>query len=140
MTPITSTHLALYGGLILGLAVVILLIFNGRVTGVSGILHRAVSYDHAPKAWQRLFIIGLITGGVIAHYGFNISIPELKYDNAILAIISGLLVGYGTRLGNGCTSGHGICGTSRFSKRSILSTCVFMFFGFIAVAIMRGIS
>lgn len=133
----SSTYLAIYGGLLLGVAVTILLLFNGRITGVSGILHNAVDFKNASGTWEWLFVLGLLLGGLIGHFVFNISIPTLKFDSPVLAIIAGLLVGYGTRLCNGCTSGHGICGISRLSLRSLVSTGAFMLFGFLTVALMR---
>lgn len=133
----STTYWALTGGLTIGIAVSALLLINGRITGVSGVLYNAFSRSYPFPAWQWLFIIGLMIGGYIAHDIIGFTVPTLAIDNNYLAIIGGLLVGFGTRLGNGCTSGHGICGNSRFSIRSIVSTCVFILFGMITVYVMR---
>ncbi|MCV2402760.1 YeeE/YedE family protein [Marinomonas sp. C2222] len=114
----------LLGGALIGLATLIYLLCLGRVTGVSGILSNALF--KSDRLAPALFIIGLIVGG--ASYGSlveqTVAFPETR--SPILLIISGLLVGYGTRLGGGCTSGHGVCGISRLSGRSIIATVTFM--------------
>lgn len=132
-----SATYALYGGILIGLATSILLLFNGRIAGVSGILNQAFSRTYPFPAWQWLFLIGLMAGGYLAHNFFGFATPALAIDNNVLAIVAGLLVGYGTRLGSGCTSGHGICGNSRFSIRSMVATCLFIAFGMLTVYIMR---
>lgn len=123
---------ALIGGLILGLASVLLLISNGKIAGISGIAKGM--FNSSDKAWRIFFIAGLILGG----FGYHTFISEeLKTENILnidlKLIIAAILVGSGTALGNGCTSGHGICGLSRRTKRSFVATCVFMAFGMLTV-------
>lgn len=125
----------LIGGIIIGLSATFLMIFNGRVAGISGILfncHRAF----AGEGWRLFFIFGLILGGLIIKF----TIPEFFIFEINLtltrAIIAGLLVGAGTKLGSGCTSGHGVCGLSRLSKRSFIATMTFMATGILTVFIM----
>lgn len=114
----------LIGGVLIGLATLIYLLCLGRVAGISGILAHALF--RSERLAPALFIIGLIIGG--ASYGSLVEqtavFPETR--SPMLLIISGLLVGYGTRLGSGCTSGHGVCGISRLSGRSIIATVTFM--------------
>ncbi|MGZ3694275.1 MAG: YeeE/YedE family protein [Bdellovibrionota bacterium] len=128
---------ALCGGALIGFAASLLLLFNGRVMGISGILSRALSPAERPNAWRWNILAGLLLGG----FALRLLKPEaisntLIYSNLTLAI-AGLLVGFGTVLGNGCTSGHGVCGVSRLSFRSILATCVFILAGILSVAVVR---
>lgn len=132
----STTLLALYGGLLIGLAVSLLWLFNGRIAGVSGILRSAIHHQKT-ELWHWLFIAGLLIGGAISHWGAGVEVPTLALTHPVLAVIAGLFVGIGTAIGSGCTSGHGICGTSRFSSRSIVSTMTFMAFGMLTVFIMR---
>ncbi len=113
------------GGLLLGLSASLLLLMNGRIAGISGILSALVTPISSKASWQFLFVIGMLAGGFIAP-SFGYHMPS--YDGISLGwvIFAGILVGFGTKLGNGCTSGHGICGIGRLSKRSIIATCVFM--------------
>ncbi|OUR95633.1 hypothetical protein A9Q84_14105 [Halobacteriovorax marinus] len=123
------------GGIIIALATTIMLFFNGRITGISGILGNSLSKPTSEKRWQYSFLIGLIIGGAILlqlspqlfQFEINFSYQE--------AIIAGLLVGFGTRLGSGCTSGHGVCGLPRLSVRSLVATLTFMGAGIITVLI-----
>ena len=125
----------LVGGLLIGLATVIYLLSVGKVIGISGILSQALFSKE--RFLPFLFIAGLIIGG--SAYGIlteqTVAFPETR--SPLLLIISGLLVGYGTRLGGGCTSGHGVCGISRLSPRSIIATLVFMAAAIITVAVLK---
>jgi len=112
------------GGALIGLAAVLLYWFNGRTMGVSGILSRLLDKPGHETTWRLAFIVGLITGGLIASLRSPVVIDIQTHG--WLLIVSGLLVGFGTIKGNGCTSGHGICGMARLSKRSIVATLVFM--------------
>jgi uncharacterized membrane protein YedE/YeeE len=114
------------GGLILGLAAVLLLIANGKILGVSGILVNILTPTKNDFIWKVIFIFGLVIGGLISAEVFNNFFPKKLDAPLILFITSGLLVGLGTQIGSGCTSGHGICGLGRLSKRSIVSTFIFM--------------
>ncbi|MFO6421933.1 YeeE/YedE family protein [Motilimonas sp. KMU-193] len=121
---------ALAGGMLLGLSAVILLLFRGRIAGISGILSGLFTPHRGDTSWRVLFLVGMMLGAlVLIPLGF--SIPDMPSSSLLLYIAAGFLVGIGTKLGNGCTSGHGICGMGRFSMRSVVATLVFM-----AVAIM----
>lgn len=135
--------LALVGGSLIGIAVSLMLVFNGRVTGVSGIVSGLLplkksdfSFDFF--SWRFMFVLGLISGGVILRFtrpeSFN---SESLNMNLYDYMIAGFLVGFGTVLGNGCTSGHGVCGLSRLSTRSLASTITFILFGIISVLIFK---
>jgi uncharacterized membrane protein YedE/YeeE len=129
-TPIT----AFKGGLIIGLAVVIFFLLNGRLVGISGIASNALtSKDN--KLDNILFLIGLIIGPIIYSFFLNQSVNITISNSYIVMIFAGLLVGVGTRISGGCTSGHGISGIGRFSLRSIIATVSFMTVGIITVLI-----
>jgi uncharacterized membrane protein YedE/YeeE len=129
-TPIT----AFTGGLIIGLAVVIFFLLNGRLVGISGIASNALtSKDN--KLDNILFLIGLIIGPIIYSVISNQSVNITISNSYIVMIFAGLLVGVGTRISGGCTSGHGISGIGRFSLRSIIATVSFMIVGIITVLI-----
>lgn len=127
--------IAFIGGLMLGVAVVGYLFVNGRIAGVSGLIAQVLNPKtllSTPAIW---FLLGLILTPFL--YGM-ITQPEIELTaSPLMMVIAGILVGFGTRLGSGCTSGHGICGISRLSKRSIVATMVFMFAGFVTVYIIR---
>ena len=135
-TPIES----LLGGLIIGLAVAILYLMRGNYTGISGIYYNVISVNKSGFLWRFLFISGLIIGPVLLSFfpytdlGF-----EMPNTNPLVVIVGGLLVGYGTQLGSGCTSGHGVCGIGRLSIRSIVGTCVFVCAGVVTVFITRSL-
>jgi uncharacterized membrane protein YedE/YeeE len=127
---------SLLGGGLIGAAVTIMLLFNGRVTGVSGIVASSLTKPDRAGLWRWLFLAGMVAGGGLMHT----LRPEL-FENAsgrsiALVLVAGLLVGYGTVMGSGCTSGHGVCGVSRFSPRSAIATLTFMLFGFLTVQLM----
>lgn len=127
----------LLGGGIIGLAVSLMLLLNGRVTGISGIVASALAKPSAFDLWRWTFLIGMIFGGAVM-FGIR---PELFANTSdrsfSLIATAGLLVGFGTVMGSGCTSGHGICGISRFSIRSLIATVTFILFGFFSVQAMR---
>jgi uncharacterized protein len=129
------TH-ALIGGLLIGASATLFLWFNGRVTGISGIVGRLLTFQTNDSLWRTAFTTGLITAGFIAHRLDFIQINLVTHSQAILAV-AGLLVGIGTTMGNGCTSGHGVCGLSRFSKRSLVATIVFMATAALVVYVVR---
>jgi uncharacterized membrane protein YedE/YeeE len=131
--PIT----ALIGGALIGLAASLMLVLNGRIAGVSGILGGLLVPASSDKAWRLAFIAGLIAAPIIAG-AFGRSLGEATMPASWLVIVvAGLLVGFGARMGGGCTSGHGVCGMSRLSKRSIAATMVFMATAALTVAIVR---
>jgi uncharacterized membrane protein YedE/YeeE len=127
-----NTHeyvMAAAGGALIGTASVILLWLNGRIAGISGIMNGAFSRTWAEADWRIAFVVGLITGGLIFQWVTGTSLMERSDYPIWLTIAAGLLVGYGTRLGSGCTSGHGICGIGRLSMRSIVATAIFVLVG-----------
>ncbi|APG61552.1 hypothetical protein LPB140_00355 [Sphingorhabdus lutea] len=126
------------GGLAIGLAAAIMLLALGRIAGVSGLAARAVNIADggAPRGIAIIFIIGLPLGAYVTSL-FMGAIETNYPESLLMLIIGGLCVGYGTRLGSGCTSGHGVCGMSRLSPRSLIATIIFMLCGMIIVAAMR---
>ncbi|MCB0350310.1 MAG: YeeE/YedE family protein [Bdellovibrionales bacterium] len=129
---------ALIGGFLIGLAATLFLWLNGRVTGISGIINRLLPLPKGDTAWRVAFVAGLVLVGAIAHI-LNLFHYTPIATNKMTFIISGLLVGLGTSIGNGCTSGHGVCGISRFSKRSIVATAIFMAVAALTVFAIRHI-
>ncbi|MUJ38943.1 YeeE/YedE family protein [Aliivibrio fischeri] len=122
----TIPWLSLFGGMLLGVSATLLLLLNGKIAGISGVLTGLMTPKKKDYAWRWLFVLGMISGGAGGVYFLGAHVPTEYTTNTPLLIIAGLLVGIGTRLGNGCTSGHGICGIGRLSVRSIVATCVFM--------------
>lgn len=134
LTPFLSAGL---GGIYIGLAVVWLMWSTGRIAGISGILGGLLRFDKAEFGWRAAFLLGLIGSPWLYT---KVSGEEIFiYDGTPigLAVVAGLFVGIGTQIGNGCTSGHGVCGTSRLSLRSIIATATFMLTGAITVYILR---
>lgn len=130
--------IALAGGLLIGLAAAMLLVFSGRIAGISGMVARATGIaDTGISRGQALaFVLGLPIGAIII--AMWVRAPDVGVTSSVpLLIGAGLLVGFGTRMGNGCTSGHGVCGVSRLSPRSLAATTAFMVTAFIIVAVMR---
>lgn len=132
----------LLGGALIGLAAGALLVFNGRIAGISGI-YNGVIHDHVrgDTAWRLFFVAGLLAGGVILRLLYPQSLP-FDYESAgglAVVALGGLLVGFGTRLGSGCTSGHGVCGMSRLSRRSLLATPIFIAAGMLIVRLAAPI-
>jgi uncharacterized protein len=126
---------ALIGGALIGLAAVLLMLVNGRIAGVSGILGEALTGDD--RGWRLAFLAGLIAAPLLlGAIGQPVPTPRMPPSWSIV-IAAGLLVGFGTRLGGGCTSGHGVCGIARLSPRSIAATLVFMATAMAVVAVMR---
>ncbi|MGR8934783.1 MAG: YeeE/YedE family protein [Gammaproteobacteria bacterium] len=128
---------ALAGGVLIGASVTLLLLFNGRMAGVSGIMNGVVQSPRNEMLWRALFLCGLMIGAVLFHRWFpDFYTPRSGYPLPLL-IGGGFLVGFGTRMGNGCTSGHGICGLANGSRRSIAATLIFMFSGMITVYFVK---
>ncbi len=131
-TPISS----LLGGALIGLAAALLLLLNGRIAGVSGILGGLLERGTTDRGERIAFVGGLIAGPLL--FALIMPRPTITIDVSVLTVIAaGLLVGYGTRLGGGCTSGHGVCGVARLSPRSLIATAVFMAVGIATVYVMR---
>jgi uncharacterized membrane protein YedE/YeeE len=132
-TPLTAS----IGGAFIGLSAVILMAFNGRIAGISGLFSGLAFAQKDDKVWRILFVLGLVTAPVI-YQAVSGRMPEFDLSaNMPLVIIGGLLVGFGTRLGSGCTSGHGVCGLSRLSPRSLVSVLLFMGAGMLTVTAVR---
>ena len=132
-TPIS----ALMGGILVGLSAALLLLINGRVAGISGIVGGLLQRDKAGDfAWRVAFVLGLILAPLL--YQAVAKLPESPLDSGwISLVLGGGLVGFGSRLGSGCTSGHGVCGLSRLSPRSLVATVTFMGTGFVTVYVVH---
>jgi len=127
---------ALAGGLLIGIAAAMFVLLNGRIAGVSGVLGGLVSPAKGDVAWRMSFVLGLLIAPTV--YAFFSAGTPLRIDAGEGALVlAGLLVGAGTRYGSGCTSGHGICGLSRLSPRSLVATLAFMGAGFVTVFSLR---
>lgn len=135
-TPVTG----LLGGLMIGLAAIVLLLGSGRIAGISGVLAGAIGQVPAgDRQWRWFFVGGLVIGGALFLMVSNFEWGTAPATPSWPVLIGAVLVGFGTRIGNGCTSGHGICGLSRFSIRSLVATLTFMAFGFITVFLVRHV-
>jgi uncharacterized protein len=134
-TPISA---AIGGGLI-GLSVALLMLLNGRIAGISGIFGDCLGLGISDKGWRIAFIAGLILAPLSAGWiGYAMPTPQMPASWTVI-ITAGVLVGFGTRLAGGCTSGHGICGIARFSGRSMTATAVFMLTAMVVVALTRHV-
>ena len=134
-TPIAAA----IGGALIGFSAVLLMLFTGRIAGISGIFGGLLDPGNNDKGWRIAFIAGLILAPVIAGLiGHAMPAPQMPSSWAVI-VEAGLLVGFGTRLGGGCTSGHGICGIARWSDRSIAATVIFMLAAIVTVAVTRHV-
>lgn len=134
-TPVSAA----IGGALIGLSAVILMAFNGRIAGVSGLFSGVMLAQNGDRLWRLLFVIGLVTAPLI-YQATTGRMPAFDLAaNIPLVIVGGLLVGFGTRLGSGCTSGHGVCGLSRLSPRSFVSVLLFMGAGMLTVTLVRTV-
>lgn len=130
--------LSLSGGLLIGLAAALFILFNGRIAGISGIVGGLLRPKTDDRAWRLAFIAGLMLAPLL--FSVVATLPESRIEAGWpTLIVAGLLVGVGTRYGSGCTSGHGVCGLSRLSPRSLVATMVFMAAGFATVFIVRHV-
>ncbi len=127
----------LLGGALIGAAATLLLLFYGKIFGVSGIIGGLIKSESRDYGWRVAIISGFLTGGFILYATIPGVLTNTAVRPTIMTVIAGLLVGYGTSLGSGCTSGHGICGLSRFSLRSLIAVLAFMGAGVISVAVQR---
>jgi uncharacterized membrane protein YedE/YeeE len=129
---------ALAGGIMIGLAAAAFILLNGRIAGISGIMGGLLRPQRGDVAWRALFVLGMLAAPLL--WMAFATLPRIQIDaDYPLLIVAGLLVGISTRYGAGCTSGHGVCGISRFSPRSLVATLAFMVTGFITVYIMRHV-
>ena len=129
---------AVVGGVLIGFAAVIMMAAIGRIAGISSIFASTLKPASA-SLWQWAFILGLLISGLIVHWLYRPITLQIE-SNMVVLIVAGLLVGFGTRLGNGCTSGHGVCGIARFSPRSLVATATFISTGVLTVFILRLVS
>lgn len=128
---------ALLGGVLIGVSVSLMLLWNGRVTGISGIINGVLSPLKGDTAWRVTFILGLFLGGLTLRQLNPQVFTNTLSTELWTTVVAGLLVGFGTIMGSGCTSGHGVCGISRMSPRSLVATGVFMIAGIAAVFLFR---
>jgi len=132
-TPLSG----LLGGALIGLATALLMVLTGRIAGISGIFGGLLSLKASDRGWRLAFVAGLLAAPLLAALGgASLPMPAMPANLAVVAI-GGLLVGVGTRISGGCTSGHGVCGTARLSTRSITATAIFMVVAIGTVAIVR---
>ena len=127
---------ALAGGALIGASASALLVLNGRIAGISGIFGSLFVPKPGEATWRPLFVAGLLAGGLLLAWLAPNAIEASRRPLAI-TLVAGLLVGFGTRLGGGCTSGHGVCGLSRFSLRSLAATLTFMAFGILTASLLH---
>jgi uncharacterized protein len=135
-TPVASAA----GGALIGVSAVLLMLFNGRIAGISGIVARLLPpYAAGGRALAAAFVTGLVAAPLIYSWAANTPVEQTVSDNVALMIAGGLLVGLGAGLSGGCTSGHGVCGLSRLSPRSLAATLTFMATGFATVFVLRHV-
>ncbi len=134
-TPIAST----IGGALIGLSAVLLMLFTGRIAGISGIAGRLLPPVADDWGWRLAFVGGLVLAPIVVWFTMGERPEQTVSDNLLLMVGAGLLVGFGSAYGNGCTSGHGVCGTARRSARSMVATVTFMVAGIVTVFIVRHI-
>lgn len=134
LTPLSG----LLGGALIGLAAAMLMLLSGRIAGISGIFGGLLVQGAKDRGWRFAFVAGLIAAPLIASILTGALLPSPKMPaSLILIVVAGLLVGFGSRMGGGCTSGHGVCGVARLSARSLIATAVFMIAAIVTVAIAR---
>ncbi|MRX10509.1 YeeE/YedE family protein [Pseudoduganella sp. FT25W] len=127
---------ALAGGVLIGLAAALFAVFNGRIAGISGILGGLIKPRRGDIGWRVAFIAGLVVAPIACALVWMR--PDIQVDaDPFILIVAGLIVGFGTRMGSGCTSGHGVCGIARLSPRSLIATLTFMALGFLTVFVVR---
>ena len=134
LTPLSG----LIGGALIGLASALLMLLTGRIAGISGIFGGLLPLRAADRDWRLAFIAGLIAAPLLAAVVFGAPLPKPAMPASLaVVIVAGLLVGFGSRMGGGCTSGHGVCGVARLSARSLAATAIFMAVAIATVAIVR---
>ena len=134
LTPLSG----LIGGALIGLASALLMLLTGRIAGISGIFGGLLSLQAGDRDWRLAFIAGMIAAPVLATLLLGMPLPHPMMPASLVVVaIGGLLVGFGSRMGGGCTSGHGVCGVARLSARSLVATAVFMAVAIVVVAVTR---
>ena len=134
-----TPYRGLFGGLLIGLSAVLFLWLNGRIAGISGLIHGLCPPSRPVDAWRIAFLTGLIIAGLSYFLIPAIQFPLRTHYPVYLLLLGGFLVGWGTRMGQGCTSGHGVCGVARFSKRSIIATLTFILSAMLTVYVVRHV-
>lgn len=129
---------ALRGGILIGVSATLLLAFNGRIAGISGIVNGAITFAK-DQGWRWLFVLGMVLGGGLYEYGLAPQSTPTSTFAPWAMIIGGFLVGFGTRMGSGCTSGHGVCGLGRLSLRSLVAVLTFMTTAILTVFVVRHV-
>lgn len=136
LTPLSG----FLGGALIGLAAALLMLLTGRIAGISGIFGGLLTPNASDRGWRIAFIAGLIAAPLLASFFTNAALPSPAMPGSMIVIvIAGLLVGFGSRMGGGCTSGHGVCGIARLSARSLIATAIFMATAIATVAIARHV-
>jgi uncharacterized protein len=130
---------SLFGGILIGLSATLLLLFNGRIAGICGIAYGLFNQVQGDKIWRWLFLVSLVLGTFLYHWISDAPIPKITTVSLPLLLSGAFLVGFGTQIGSGCTSGHGVCGLARFSMRSLASTLLFVIFGMISMIVFKQI-
>ena len=128
----------LIGGILIGLSATILLAFNGRIAGISGIVNGAIAFSKQ-EVWRWIFILGMLLGGILYEYAIATQPTPTAAFTPGAMIIGGFLVGFGTRMASGCTSGHGVCGLGRLSMRSLVAVLTFMITAILTVFVVRHV-
>lgn len=128
---------ALIGGAIIGASASLMLLLNGRVTGISGIVYGLIQRNPGETSWRWYFLAGLVGGGFVLQMARPESFGSARLPASEVVLLAGVLVGFGTVLGSGCTSGHGVCGISRLSPRSLAATLIFVGVGMLTVSAFR---
>lgn len=129
---------ALSGGMLIGISATVLLLMSGRIAGISGMVNGAITFAKE-ELWRWSFIAGLLLGAAMYEYGVAAQPTPRSPFAPVAMIVGGLLVGWGTRLGNGCTSGHGVCGLGRLSVRSLVAVLTFLIMGMLTVFVIRHV-
>lgn len=127
---------ALLGGVLIGISATILLAFNGRIAGISGIVNGAITFAQN-EVWRWIFLLGMVLGGALYEYGLATQPTPTSTFAPWAMVIGGFLVGFGTRMGSGCTSGHGVCGLGRLSMRSLVAVFTFLITAILTVFLVR---
>lgn len=136
LTPLSG----FLGGALIGLAAALLMVLTGRIAGISGIFGGLIAPGAGDRGWRIAFVAGLIAAPLLASFFTNSSLPSPAMPASMVMIaVAGLLVGIGSRMGGGCTSGHGVCGIARFSARSLIATAIFMAAAIATVAVVRHV-
>ncbi len=132
-------YYALFGGALIGISALLVLAGLGKIAGISGIFANSFIQPSEDRFWRRAFVFGMFSAGLLSNFYWPASLQGKIESDEWTVIVAGLLVGFGTRLGNGCTSGHGVCGISRFSLPSLLATICFILSGMISVYLFKQI-